>query len=74
MLQYVIEAYSATAHQSLRQVSLNNSAITPELDRVQAEATARAFAHTLNQQAKLGAQDWTGTATLQELGVWPRGF
>ena len=74
MLQYVVEAYSATAHQSLRQVSLNNLAITPEMDRIQAEATARAFAHTLNQQAKLGATDWVGSATLQELGVWPKGF
>ena len=74
MLQYVIEAYSPTAHQSLRQVSLNNLAITPEMDKIQAEATARAFAHTLNEQAKLGATDWTGSATLQDLGVWPKGF
>lgn len=74
MLQYVVEAYSATAHQSLRQVTLNNLAITPEMDKLQAESTARAFAHTLNQQAKLGATDWVGTATLQELGVWPKGF
>lgn len=71
MLQYVIEAYSAQANQTLRQVSLNAGSITPELNKLQADNTARTFAHTLNQQAKLGATDWTGSATLQELGVWP---
>ena len=74
MLQYVIEAYSATAHQSLRQVTLNNLEITKELNPIQAQQTADAFAYTLNQQSKLGATDWVGSATLQELGVWPKGF
>lgn len=74
MLQYVIEAYSPTAHQSLRQVMLDNLQITVELNPVQAQRSADAFAYTLNQQAKLGATDWVGSATLQDLGVWPKGF
>ena len=74
MLQYVIEAYSATAHQSLRQVTLNNLEITKEFNQLQAQQTADAFAYTLNQQAKLGATDWVGKISLQDLGVWPKGF
>lgn len=70
MLQYVIEAYSAQANQTLRQISLNNQSITAETNQLQAENTARTFAYTLNQQAKLNARDWVGTATLQELGGW----
>jgi hypothetical protein len=70
MLQYVIEAYSAQANQTLRQISLNNQTITAETNRLQADNTARTFAYTLNQQAKLNATDWVGTATLQELGGW----
>lgn len=68
MLQYVIQAHSRQANQTLRQVSLNAQSITPETNLLQAEATARTFAVTLNQQAKLGAADWVGTATLQDLG------
>lgn len=69
MLQYVIEAYSATAHQTIRQVTLNNMAITPELNKRQAEQTASAFAGTLNQQGKLQATDWVGRAVLKDLGA-----
>jgi len=68
MLQYVIEAYSAQAHQTIRQVSLNAMSITPETNKRQAEQTASAFAGTLNQQAKLQATDWVGRATLKDLG------
>jgi hypothetical protein len=68
MLQYVIEAYSPTAHQTIRQVSLNNMAITPETNKRQAEQTAQAFALTLNSQQKLQATDWVGRATLKDLG------
>lgn len=74
MLQYVIEAYSPTAHQSLRQVVLSDLAITQQFNQIEANQQATAFAHTLNTQAKLGATDWVGSATLQDLGVWPKGF
>ena len=70
MLQYVIQAYSPSTNQTLRQISLNNQSITAETNELQANNTARAFAHTLNEQAKLGAKDWTGSARLEELGGW----
>jgi hypothetical protein len=68
MLQYVIEARSVTANQTIRQVSLNAMSITPETNKRQAEQTAQAFALTLNQQSKLQATDWVGRATLKDLG------
>ncbi len=63
MLEYIIEAYSPTANQTLRQVSLNNLAVTPETNLAQASRTAETFALTLNQQSKLGAQDWAPKVT-----------
>jgi hypothetical protein len=68
MLQYVIEAHSVTANQTIRQVSLANQTITPETNQRQAEQTAASFAHTLNSQRKLSATDWQGRATLKDLG------
>lgn len=68
MLQYVIEAYSPTAHETIRQVTLNNMAITLELNKRQAEQTAASFAATLNSQQKLNATDWKGRAVLKDLG------
>ena len=63
MLQYSIEAYSPTANQTLRQVYLNNLQMTPTVNLIEANQQATTFAYTLNQQAKLGAQDWAPKVT-----------
>ena len=63
MLQYSIEAYSPTANQTLRQVMLNNLTMTPTVTLAEARLQANAFAHTLNSQAKLNAQDWEPKVT-----------
>lgn len=68
MLQYTIEAYSRSANQTQRQVTLGQQGVTVEINRRQAEQTAEAFAQTLNTQRKLSVTDWQGRAVLQDLG------
>lgn len=66
--EYVIEAYSPSLNQSLRELNLNmnNPAIQ---DRRYAQQVADAFAFKLNQQAKLKATDWIGRTRWEQAGL-----
>ena len=66
--EYVIQAYSPTAHQVIREFNLemNNPAIT---DSVYATQIATAFAERLNRNQYLKATDWEPKVEWQQVGI-----
>lgn len=66
--EYVIQAYSPSKHQTIREVNLEmgNPSIT---NRAQADQIASAFAYRLNNQKYLQANDWQPKVEWQQLGI-----
>lgn len=66
--EYVIQAYSPTAHQTIREFNLEmgNPSI---VDKIKADQIATAFAHRLNQQRYLNVTDWRPKVEWQQLGI-----
>lgn len=66
--EYVIQAYSPTAHQVIREFNLEmgNLSIT---DLNYATQIATSFAQRLNQQQYLKATDWEPKVEWQQLGI-----
>lgn len=66
--EYVIEAYSPSKNQTIREFNLEmgNPSIT---SRTQANQIASSFATRLNNQQYLRATDWEAKVTWQQLGI-----
>lgn len=66
--EYIVEAYSKTLNQSLREINLemNNPAIQSQ---AYAQQWADAFAGKLNKKRHMGATDWVGRTRWEEAGL-----
>ncbi len=66
--EYVIEAYSKTLNQSLREINLemNNPAIQ---NKAYAQQWADAFAGKLNKKRHMQATDWVGRVRWEQAGL-----
>ena len=64
--EYTIWAYSPTANQEVRELNLEMG--NPPTKQL-ADQTAGAFAHRLNTQTHLKANDWVGRVKLEQLGI-----
>ena len=66
--EYVIEAWSPTLGQTLREFNLGDGQRSI-VDLTLAERTAESFAQRLNNQRWLNQQDWQARVTWQQLGI-----
>ena len=67
--QWVIEAYSPSLNQTVREFQLSNLTVQPITDPVRAQQSADDFARRLNASLYMRTADWTSRATQQELGL-----
>ena len=67
--QYIIEAFSTAANQSIREFSLQDLKNIEIQNPVLAQRMADSFAARLNQQAYLNQTDWVGRSRLLATGL-----
>ena len=67
--EYVIEAYSPTLHQTIREFHLHKHTCISMHCEISATQHAESFAARLNQQQYLKVNDWQPKVTYQSLGI-----
>lgn len=67
--QWVIEAYSPSLNQTVREFQLSNLTVQLVPDQQHAQQAATTFANRLNSTLHMRAGDWQPRATYQDLGI-----
>lgn len=68
-IEYVVEAYSPSLNQTVREFQLSNNANVSITSEAIALQHGQSFAQRMNNKQHMSATDWVAKVTLQELGI-----